>query len=164
MAALTEYTSPDDIRAALGVTSDELPDATISLKLYEYGLTADLEEIDSGLPAQFAEVKAVSTPSAEQTRFLEATALFATYAVAKHLLTSLPLFAFKEVTDGKASDVRFALDPYKATTERVEAKFAQAATRLKAAIAGLESASAASPTLRTFFSVASLSSDPVTGT
>ena len=40
--ALLTYTTYDDIRAALGVSSDEIEDATLSLSLYELNLTSDL--------------------------------------------------------------------------------------------------------------------------
>jgi hypothetical protein len=161
--ALTEFTTFNDIRAALGVTSDELQDTTLSLKLYEFGLTADLESVDLTLSEQYSTVSALPSPSAAQTRFLEATQLFSTYSVARALLGSLPMFAFKEVTDGKAIDTRFALDPYKETTKRVEAQFAQTQERLRATLAALTSTTV-EVVRRSFLAVASPTRDPILGT
>lgn len=43
---LIDYTTYDDIRAALGVSSTDLPDAALSLNLYELMLTQEFEAID----------------------------------------------------------------------------------------------------------------------
>ena len=161
--ALSDFTSFEDVRAALGVTEDELSDTTLDLRLYEYTLKADLERVDANLVGNYTAALALPNPNTAQIRLVESTKVFSTYAVARHLLAALPMFAFKEVTDGKASDTRFALDPYKATTERVEALFLEALSRVKEAAAGL-SPGAAPVVRRSFMAVASPASDPVRGT
>lgn len=164
--ALSEFTSYEDIRAALGVTSDELEDTTLSLRLYDFSLRADLNSIDPELIATFRIVESQSDPDEASISFSEMTHLFATYSVARHLLTSLPMFSFKEVTDGKASDVRFSQNPYEATIERVEASYQQYRPQLANLLAIVKNGTGATitPTLRTFLSVSSPSRDPVTGT
>jgi hypothetical protein len=161
--ALTDYTSFDDVRAALGVTSDELDDGTLSLKLYEFGLMQDLESVDLTLSTLYLDAKAAAAPTALQTRLVQSTGIYATYSVAFQLLPALPMFSFKEVTDGKAGDTRFALDPYKETSRRVEERFAAARVSLVKALSDLN-ADVSPVGIRSWLTVASPSRDPVTGT
>ena len=42
---LTDYTSYDEVRAALGVSAEELEDETLQLDFYSISLTAELEDI-----------------------------------------------------------------------------------------------------------------------
>lgn len=160
--ALVEFTSYDDIRAALGVSEDEIVDATLSLPLYEYNLTSELEEVSLTLIADFVALPAIQ--STTQRRFKEATVLFATYVVAKQLTTSLPLFSPKEISDGKAHTTRYAQDPYKATIASVLAQYEKGKARLATAYAALTAASAPTTTFRKYVSSALSSSDPVAGT
>ena len=160
--ALTDFTSYDDIRAALGVSSDEIDDATLSLPLYEYNLTMEMEEVGLTLVSDFQAI--TGTPTENQRRFREATALFATYAVAAQLTTSLPLFSPKEIGDGKAHATRYSQDPYRATIAAVLGAYEKSKARLEAAYAVIKSASAPIDTYRSYVSVVASTSDPVTGT
>jgi hypothetical protein len=162
--ALLSYTTYDDIRAALGVSSDEILDATLSLSLYELNLTTEFEDISLSLESDYATVAALSSRTAVQDRFLQATRLFATYAVAYQAATSLPLFSPKDITDGKAAFSRYADSPYKEVIKRVEQSYGKYKSRLEAALAANNSGSAPSTTPRPYFVVAAPSSDPVTGT
>lgn len=162
MAGLTDLTSYDDVRAALGVTIDELSDSTIALPLYENSLAGDLDSISEDLADRFMAAKAASPQTKAEQKLVRCTQVFATYSVARELLSGLPMFAFKEVSDGKAADTRFAQDPYKATSAAVETKYESARAALEAAWASLNSTTAAT-TLRVFMAVAPRSTDPVTG-
>jgi hypothetical protein len=162
---LIEITSYDDVRAALGVSEDELKDTTLSLDLYAFNLTSELEGISLTLIPTFTQVKAIAAVDRTdvQTRLFQAAKLFATYAVAKQLCTSLPLFAPKEQTDGKASLGRFSSDPYKATIARITADYETAVTRVAAALEGLTPEVPRVITSRPYFSVVAALVDPVTG-
>jgi hypothetical protein len=162
--ALLTYTTYDDIRAALGVSSDEIEDATLSLSLYELNLTSEFEDIDTSIETDYATVAALSSRTAVQDRFLQATRLFATYAVAYQATTSLPLFSPKDVTDGKAAFSRYADSPYKEVIKRVEQLYGKYKAKLEAAYAANNAGSAPSITPRPYFNVAVPDSDPVTGT
>lgn len=162
--ALVDFTSHDDIRAALGVSVDEIEDATISLPLYENNLAVELDEIDLDLATDYATINALPTKTAVQTRFLTIAQLFATYAVAKQLTTSLPMFSPKEISDGKASMVRFAQNPYKDTIAEVKRQWEANRARLEAAYAALADGTAAPATVLPYLTVSSPDSDPVTGT
>lgn len=165
--ALTDFTTYDDIRAALGVSSEEIEDATISLPVYEFSLQGELEDVDStlNLILDFATVVEIAPGlrTAAQSRFFQATYLFATYAVARHLTSSLPLFSPKEVTDGKASVVRYAQDPYERTIERVEKLYEKQRVKLAEAYAAFKTTSVAAPVRRVFFVTSAIATDPVTG-
>lgn len=162
--ALVDFTSHDDIRAALGVSEDEIEDATISLPLYENNLAVELDEIDLDLATDHATVKALVTKTDAQNRFLRAAQLFATYAVAKQLTASLPLFSPKEISDGKASMVRFAQNPYKDTIAEVLRQYQANRVRLEKAYADINATTAAPTTVLPYLTVSSPDSDPVTGT
>lgn len=158
---LTTYTTYADVRAALGVSTDDLDDATLALSLYDDNLTQELEGIALTLPDTFATIKAVVAPTALETRFLTACRLFSTYAVAKMLTAALPLFAAKDVTDGKAAVGRFE-SPYRDVIKSVNEQYGTTRNRLLAALTAVGTTSATA-TARVYMAVASPSSDPVTG-
>ncbi len=161
--ALIDFTSYDDIRAALGVSSEEIEDTTLSLPLYELNLAAELEGVGETLVDLFKALPPdLLSWSPAERRLDRWTRLFATYSVARQLLGALPLFAPKEISDGKATEVRFALDPYKATTKTVLEQWAAARTKLAETLAEATSTSTvAAP--RQFLMAVSPTYDPVLG-
>lgn len=166
--ALTDFTTYDDIRAALGVSSEEIEDATLSLALYEYGLISDLEDIEptGALRSEFATVAAIDPGDRTdvQSRFYQAMVMFSTYAVAKHLTTALPLFSPQDHTDGKAGFSRYASSPYKDTINEVKAQFERYKQRVEAAYAAVTSTSNASATVnRVLFAKSTPSTNVITG-
>lgn len=164
--AISDFISFDDVRAALGVSEDEIKDTTLSLDLYEYNLVSELESIDLTLISVYETQKesAPSTWTTEQTRFYQAVKLFSAYAVAKQATVSLPMFSPKEQTDGKAGVVRFALDPYKATIAAILKQYDAFREKLIKAFSDLNSNDTPVATMRPYIVVASPVSDPVTGT
>ena len=162
--ALLTYTTYDDIRAALGVSSDEIEDATLSLALYELNLISEFEDIDLTLESTYATVSALSSRTEVQERFLQATRLFSTYAVAYQATTSLPLFSPKDISDGKAVVSRYADSPYKEVIKKVEQLYGKYKARLEAALAANNAGSAPSIVPLPYFTVSVPDSDPVTGT
>lgn len=168
--ALTDYVKFDDIRAALGVSADEIEDTTLSLELYESDLLSQLEELGEEvnqdlleLYEPFKEDADVEAMSKNEARFYRAMRSFSTYAVAKHLCTALPLFSPKDITDGKASTSRYASNPYKDTIEGIAGQFDLNRTRLLQAVAALGSTSVATPTSRVYMSRVAPATDPITG-
>lgn len=159
--SILDYTSYDEVRAALGVTVSELSDDTLSLPLYEDNLLTDLDDIDDQLAATFATTQIEPVPTDAQTRFLRVTRLFATYSLAKALSTTLPMFGPKAVEDGKARMERFA-DPYKATIASIAAEWEKWRGRVQQAYIALGQ-SATTTVVRPYFSVVSPASDPITG-
>jgi hypothetical protein len=161
---LTEFTTYDEIRAALGVSVDEIEDATLGLDMYEFGLEAELSAIGDALAVDFATVAAIDegTRTTNETKFYQAVKLFAPYAVAKQMLPGLPLLAPKSITDGKASVTRDSSAPYKETIKSVTTAFAQYRQLLEDRY-GVYVGNTATTSLRPFLSVISPASDPVTG-
>jgi vacuolar-type H+-ATPase subunit B/Vma2 len=89
-----------------------------------------------------------------------ASALFATYAVARHLGTSLAMMAPKAITDGKAGFTRFSDGPYKSVLLQVEKQYENTRNALAGALSTLNSTVASDIPL-VFFGVASPATDPV---
>lgn len=159
------YTSFEEIRAVLGVTAEELEDVTLALPVYEHSLLAELNSISSSLVTTFDTVSNIADDarSVAQSNFYGAMRVFAPYAVAVQLASSLPLFAPKDVTDGKAAVGRDSSSPYKVTIERCQANYDRFRALLITTLAGL-TAGAALAIKRPFMRAASPTSDPVTGT
>ncbi len=61
---LTDYTTYNDLRAALGVSSTDLPDEVLSLNLYELILKQEFEAIDLTLESTYIMTEALTTPTA----------------------------------------------------------------------------------------------------
>lgn len=164
--AISDFISFDDVRAALGVSEDEIKDTTLSLDLYEYNLVSELESIDLTLISIYETQKgsAPSTWTAEQIRFYQAVKLFSVYAVAKQATVALPMFGPKEQTDGKASVVRFALDPYKATIDAVLTQYDVFREKLIKAFSDIGPTAPPPESSRPYLVVATPTYDPVTGT
>lgn len=166
MAGLTDYTTYDDVRAALGVSSDEIEDATLSLDLYFLNLQAELEQVDPNLPSAFEDLPGVGSQTPLQSAFYSRTKLFATLCVAKQCTTSLPLFAPKDITDGKAAVGRFQNDPYKDVVASVDVLYSRYRSWLDQAYKNLQLNQVADVPLPsvTLMAGAGVSPDPVTGT
>lgn len=164
--AMLDYTTYDDIRAVLGVSSDEIEDSTLSLQVYEFGLSSEIRAVSRSLATDVATVIAIAEGSrtTAEAELLEVMSLFATYAVARQLLTSLPLFSPKEISDGKASQTRYATNPYEETIRRVESEFNRFKAELEEVYASYKSTTAQSRVERTYLMVSSPASDPITGT
>lgn len=102
--SVLDYTTYAEIRAALGVSATELPDTVLAVPMYATLLDLDLESVSAngGIPALYATVAADTSRTAQEQRFYDLTRLFASYSLAKNLLSSLPLFSVQSLTDGRA--------------------------------------------------------------
>ena len=162
--ALVDYTSHDEVRMVLGVSIDELTDVQLDFEMVNQGLLGELRDIGVTLPAGFATVVTIdeASRSAAEAAFYGAVKVFAPYAVAQMLLSGLPMFAPKDISDGKAGVTRFASQPYSKTIEEVRANYARYRTLLAAAFGAYSSASVVT-TLRPYLSAVAAATDPVTG-
>lgn len=159
------YTSPDDIRAVLGVSDEELEDATISLPVYALTLEAELRDIGSSLPADLEVVRGKDSGlrTDDEAWLLKTAQLFVTFSIARQLTTGLPLFSPKEITDSKASVVRFASNPFSETIAMVRDQFAVNQARLSSAYQAVKTATTSTPAMPAYLLVSSPAVDPVTG-
>lgn len=161
---LIDYTTYNDIRSALGVSTDELEDVTLLLEVHDNHLQFELEEVNANLASAYATVVAIASASrtAAQAKLYRATRLFATLAVANSLAGSLPMFGPKDISDGKAMVSRFADAPYKAVIKSVQGQYEVNRDRVKQAYAELNLSSSVS-TARSYLSAARPVADPVVG-
>lgn len=160
--ALLDFCTYDDIRAVLGVEAEELPDTTLALELYLNALNLEFNETAPDALNQYATVKALTTRSGAQQAFYEGCRLFAMYATAKRLASSLPLFAPKDITDGKAATGRFSDSPYRDVIAETAGQYERLRLKLPSLLAAL-SASTINANPRVYFGSSAPSSDPVTG-
>jgi hypothetical protein len=157
---LNQYTTFEDVRAALGVSDNELEDTVLTLKLYEDHLMSDLDDISVNLRSTFVSFSNDPAPTDAMSRLLQYARLFATYSVAKALTNTLPLFAPRAIEDGKARFQRFE-SPYKDTIKSVEREYERWRNRLLAAFTALGETD--TRTARSYMTVVSPIYDPVTG-
>lgn len=160
---LPDYISKDEIRAVLGVSKTELTDATLGLTIYPIVVEMALDDIHENLSTDYATVAALPSPTATQHRFIDAVKMYALYALAKHLLSSLPMFSVKSLSDGRADFQRIDT-AFADTAAGVDATFNSLRFRLTAVYKQLYPAYelTTSSTL-TFLSASTLGVDPVTG-
>lgn len=158
---LTQYTSYDEIRAALGVALEEIRDDVLALPSYEQVLLFDLYDLSTGMAAYYLALAGSLT--ANQQRFKDLVQVYAAYVLAKHLLISLSMFAPKDIKDAKTEMIRID-DPYAATREGVLAFLGLMRGRVLAAYLVLVPAAVlpSAPILNVMAAIP-LGTDPVTG-
>lgn len=161
---LSDYTTYADVRASLGVTEQEISDVTLALAIYEDNLKIEMEDVGVDFTADYDALLTTTPSTKAEERMLRVGRLFCTYVVANHLLSSLPLFSPKEVTDGKASFSRYADGPYQETIKQVRARYARYEAAVGEAYAALKTVSAVSRVRPTYMAAAGLATDPITGT
>lgn len=161
---LLDYTSYSEIRAALGVSDEELGDDTLALEVYASGLAEDLYEVAPSLISTYAAIvkKAEGDRTDKESRVYSVTRLFATYAVAKQASTALPMFSPRSMSDGKASMSRFSGEPYKDVLKGISEQYDLFRGRLTRALDDLSS-SVGEVTIRTMLVASVPDYDPVTG-
>ena len=165
---LTQYTTYDDIRAAIGVAEEEIPDVVLALRNYEMVLQFELVDLlpkaVPTLDAYFLTlVVSTHTATPDELRFIQMLQVFSAYVVARHLLLVLPMFAPVTVKDSKTELVR-TTDPYSATKAGVASFYQLMRARVLAAYLVLfPSAVLDNPTVRHPLLAVGLGSDPVRG-
>ena len=161
MATLQTFTTPDEIRAVLGVAVEEISDTTLELPVNLIQLQFELSDINSALESAYTasvSILPASRTSAEQL-LVNTVQVFSAYAVARSLLTSLATFAPIKITDGRAETGRSA-DPFESVREGVTATYESLKKRVsnayQATLGGVGAV-----TSRTYFAAAGLSVNPV---
>lgn len=105
---LADYTTFAEIRAALGVSDEEIDDETLGLELYEIRLEEDLRALSPVALSTWSALPGVDSRTADETRYGRLFKLYATYSVAYGLTDNAELFGFLKVADGRASTERTA--------------------------------------------------------
>jgi hypothetical protein len=164
--ALIDFTTYAEVRAVLGVSATELPDSVISQPQWALTLQLALEDVSLNLPTLYTTVSAIPSVSrtSTQQRFYDLVRLFASYSVAKDLLTSLPPFSVQRLADGRAEFNRFA-DAFKDVKEGVLGMFQNLRLRLAKQYQVLAPADTVyTQVTEVWTDSATLGTDPVTAT
>lgn len=161
---LRDFTSPDEIRAILGIAESELPDAVIELPLYERLLEFDFSDINSGIEAAFFALPDVDTRSSGEQLFSDCLQVYSAYAVAQLLVINVKMFAPQTITDSKTTLQRAGSDPWLDTRTAVGSGYNLMRQRLIKAYQALfpNISLSVSPHYNVLLGVGQ--ADPVTGT
>ncbi len=106
MINLADYCTPDSIRAALGVSVEELPDTVVTQPIYTVTLAEALLDIEPDLIAAYNALLPPHDPAANEARFMGIVQTYATYNIAQQMLSAVPMFAPQTIADSKAQMVR----------------------------------------------------------
>lgn len=160
---ILDYTSYDQVRAVLGVSSEEVTDSELALPIWWMTLNEKFSDISELVVPNYSTIAAISLGSRTpvQIKFLETAKLFATYAIAEDLLVALPMFGFQSVTDGKASQQRF--DRWDDIKIGIQKNVNVLKVKLRVTLAAIDVSYAAPvPVSRTYVASAGIATDPVT--
>ena len=161
---VADYTSTTSVRALLGVSIKELPDATIVDTFFWLSLQAELYRICSTIATDYGVAIELADTDEVAGRFSGAVGLFATYAVARSCMTALPQFAARSVTDGKAGFIRHTSTSFDTAIARFDVEYARARAALFTAYAAYSpEAELTAETTREFILASAPATDPVTG-
>jgi hypothetical protein len=105
---LADYTTATEIRAALGVSDEEIDDETLGLEIYDIRFQEDVFALAPLALATWTALPGIDSRSADELRFGRLFKLYATYSVAYGLTENAELFGFLKVADGRASTERTA--------------------------------------------------------
>lgn len=159
---LTAVTSYAEVRAVLGVSDEELEDSTLALSIYDTEVDIRVDEISANAASVYATVSALAEGdrSVVQQRYYKVYRLLCSYLFADTLFKSMPMFSYKNVTDGKAEVSRFeSLE----TVERgIKAGINTARLRLNELLAALGFGTTAVSRTQVFLAAATLAVNPVT--
>jgi len=117
MAAVTTYTTYNDVRAVLGASIYELPDDVLALKVFENALGLILSSVSGTLSPDTEErtleghyeyLDDLGSLTDDQAKMVYTIELFATYAVADQLAGSISMSMPKTQADGKSVLTRFS--------------------------------------------------------
>jgi hypothetical protein len=161
---LTDYTSPDTVRALLGINDLEVEDAQLALEVYNLVVESGLDALSVTVLPLYETVKAVPEASRTPTqkRYYSSVQMYSATLVALELLPSLPMAVPRKIGDEKAITERVN-DPFKLLSENLAASLAVLGTRIKATLTILDPGFVSTAVVRRFASVVGLSPDPVIG-
>lgn len=161
---LNDYTTPDTVRALLGINDLEVEDYQLSLDVYNLAIESGLDDLSISVLPMYETVKAVpeSGRTSVQKRYYSSVQLYAATLVALALLPTLPLAAPRKIGDEKAVTERVN-DPFKMLSDNLAGSLAVLGARIKAALAALDPSFTTNVVTRLYASAVGLPTDPVTG-
>lgn len=163
---LTDYLTTQEVREAIGIEDDELSDTSLALPMYEteLGIALSLVGTTGTLQQDYATIAAKdpTVRTATESALYSQTRLYAVYTTGLAVLPSLPLRAMKGESDEKADYTRFGGNVHDQVAERLSAAAARVLVALGKTYDSFNQVDATS-TVRTYFTSASPSYDPITG-
>lgn len=160
--AFSDYTSPDSVRAALGVSAREAPDTVITDNIYLIELLEEMDSFGITFRADYLAARDAEPRSAAQNRLVLLAQAFGAYTIALKLIPILGALVPGRTADGK-SEMERINNPYENMRAPIEANRNVYRTRLRAAYAGLTGTAVNAPGLSPRISVVGLGTDPITG-
>lgn len=161
---LSDYTTPDTVRALLGINDLEVEDAQLALEVYSLVVESGLDNLDLRVLPAYETVKAVPEAgrTSTQRRYYSSVQVYSATLVALELVPSLPLAVPRRIGDEKAV-VERVNDPFKSLQQNLAASLAVLGDRIKAALSLLDPSFSSTSVSRRFASTVALNPDPVTG-
>ena len=161
--AFTDYTTPDEVRAVLGISVKEVSDDKVASAVTLTTVLEALYRLAPTLQADFKISYAASPRSSAQARFVLLVETFCAYTVAIAMIPGLPLNAPQSISDGKTALSRVA-NPFEALLPHLNASLAYFKTNLMTAYSAVNSAIPVQVhKARTMVLGVATSADPVTG-
>lgn len=160
--AFADYTTPDSVRALLGVSSKELKDATITDVVYLTTLLEKLEEVTPGFADIYAAARDAEPRTSQENRLVLLVQSFCGYEVALALIPAMPLLAPQTISDGR-SEIARVDNPFTALEPDLTAARDYIRMRMKLAYSAVTGNSLGGSSTRRNVSVVSPGIDPIAG-
>lgn len=125
---LAPFTTPDEVRALLGLGVFELEEATLNLPLYEIHLRREIKSLSPAILTGFEALAAgnIEDLTGDPKAFYDAVHYYATVLVATQVGVALSLLTPRSVSDAKTAIARFTGTPYKDVQEALIRELARA--------------------------------------
>lgn len=132
---LAPFSTPDEVRALLGLGVFELEDTTLNLPLYEIHLRREITNLSPAILTGFEELASgdITNLTGDPKAFYDAVHYYATVVVATQVGVALSLLTPKSVSDAKTAIARFTGTPYKDVQEALIREMAHAKEALAVA-------------------------------
>lgn len=165
---VTDYTTNDEVRSLLGVSSKELADTVIALPHWALATELELQDMVGGastVATQYDTIRAMAPGdrTAAQTLFYNVTRMYVLYHIGGQLLQRADVFSPTSITDGKAAIDRLA-ERFDKLRPAIEGGVERLKERVKAALVALDPSAAIEAAGTRIYAIGvGLGTDPVTG-
>jgi hypothetical protein len=160
---LTDLTSYDAIRGALGLSSDEIDDSVLGADYLLFSVKAELRAVSALVAYMFIMEKAEEERTDAEQELFEAVQLYVPYVVGMQLRSTLPLGAPKQIGDGKAVLARDAGAPFALTMQVLNAEYARLKVLVQNAVTTFNGETVTQAKPQMYVAAGVPSYDPVTG-
>lgn len=160
---LTDLTSYDSIRLALGMDDDELEDNALGAEYLLFSVKSELRAQSALVAYMYIAEKAEEERVDAEQQLFEAVRLWVPFVVGMQLRSTLPLGAPKQIADGKASVARDAAAPFTLTMQVLMDEYNRLKVLVQDAVTAFNGATVTRHAIQTYVSGGVPTYDPVTG-